>query len=119
MPQWEENTMNEYLFERFREDKIESDLQYLMILNKESKSKEHGYLNERGNTTRHNQAMDIDVISCEGCPFFEGWKDALGLPVVKCKLSDEILYGCSAMELYNHIHHGNHSISINVTSEAR
>ena len=32
MPQWEENTMNEYLFERFREDKIESDLQNPVIL---------------------------------------------------------------------------------------
>jgi len=56
MPQWEENTMNEYLFERFREDKIERDQQYLMILNKESKRKEHGYLMERGNTT-----LDTDL----------------------------------------------------------
>ena len=119
MSNWKNQSITEYLFESFCQDKIEHDLQYLMILNKESKNKEHGYLNERGNTARHNQAMDIDAISCEGCPFFEGWKDELECPVVKCKLNDEILHGCSAMELYNHIHHGNHAISIIVTTESQ
>ena len=119
MPQWEENTMNEYLFERFREDKIEEDLQYLMLLNKEIIRKEHRYLINSDNTSRNNQALDIDVNSCESCPFFEGWKDPVGFPVVKCKLSNEMLQGCSTMELYNHIHHGYNPIIISIISETR
>ena len=119
MPQIEDNTMNDYLFERFREDKIEKDIHYLMLLNKESNKKEQGYMIKNGINSGRNQAIGLDVLSCDKCPFFEGWTDPLGFPVVRCKLSDVMLQGCSAVELYRNIHDLHRPITITVTSEPR
>ena len=97
----EENTMNEYLFERFREDKIESDVEYLMMLNKENNRKQ----SEPSIQSRDFLQKTSNVSNCETCPLFAGWKDPLGIPVIKCKLCDKILQGVTSIELFNHVHH--------------
>lgn len=114
MSNWEDQSLKEYLFEVFCQDKIERELQYLMMPNTENNRKQ----SEPGIPLKSLVKKVAKVTTCETCLLFEGWKDSLGLPFVKCKFSGETLEGCSTMDLYGHIHPGQQSTIITVTSES-
>jgi hypothetical protein len=99
MSNWQNQSMTEYLFETFCQDKIEHDLQYLMA-NKENQEKPPGIIANELTTIFYH------LSGCETCPLFDGWKDPLGLPMIRCKLCDINLQGGPSMELFNQVHHG-------------
>ena len=102
MSNWENQSMTEYLFEVFCQDKIEDDLQYLMMIDKENKRKQ----SEPGIQSRDLLRKTSNLSNCETCPLFEGWKDPLGIQVLKCKLCDKILQGVTSLKLFNQVHDG-------------
>ena len=105
--------MTEYFFEAFCQDKIEHDLQYLMMMDKENPRKPL----ETGTQAR-NFLRTTDIVShCETCPLFEGWKDPLGIPVLKCKLCNKIMQGGSSMNLFQQVHHGQTPLTLTLIIE--
>jgi hypothetical protein len=113
MANWENQSVTEYLFEAFCQDKIEHDLQYMMMIDKENKRKQ----SESGIQSRYFLQKTSNVSNCETCPLFEGWKDPLGIQVLKCHLCDLLLQGVSSFELFNHVHHDNAPLTLTLILE--
>ena len=105
--------MTEYFFEAFCQDKIEHDLQYLMMMDKEKIRK----LSVTGIESRDFLRKTGVVSNCETCPLFEGWKDPLGIPVLKCKLCNKIMQGVSSMNLFQQVHHGQTPLTLTLIIE--
>jgi hypothetical protein len=113
MSAWENQSQEEYLFEVFCQDKIESNIQNLMI----SCTKNHGKSSGSASQLRQVHKKELEVHNCETCPLFEGWKDRLGIPVLSCRFVGKTWQGVTCLDLFNHVHHRKGSVRINLIME--
>jgi hypothetical protein len=104
---WENQSLDEYLFESFVQDKVEHDLLLMM-----SGETDAGHLSVSTTPIKKSRIRKLKMNDCRTCPLFEGGTDVVGIPVLRCKLYGKTLQGAGGLELFRGTHHGSKQVTM-------